>query len=141
MLDTTRVAEEVAAGKTKTIGRLSLVVLHPEAGDQTRRTGNSEVNNGSVVVKAIYGESRYLFRGDCELGCWEELFKLHRAELRADVAGMAGLFDSEANVEAADAARQRVVRPRVVRPRCTTWFAIRTSIKRGPPRSNFVRSV
>jgi competence protein ComEC len=26
-----------------------------------------------------------LFPGDCELGCWEELFRRHRAELRSDV--------------------------------------------------------
>lgn len=85
MLDRAPLAEMVIAGKTKMMGRLSLVVLHPEAGDLNKRSGDSEVNNGSVVVKAVYGESRYLFPGDCELGCWEELFKLHRSGLRADV--------------------------------------------------------
>lgn len=77
--------EEVAAGTTRQLGRLSLVVLHPEPGRRGARGGESEVNNGSIVVKAVYGESRYLFPGDCELGCWEEMFKLHRPELRADV--------------------------------------------------------
>lgn len=77
-------AEEVYAGKNARLGRLSLTVLHPEPGE-ARRGGESEINDGSVVVKAVYGESRYLFPGDCELGCWEEMFKLHRPELRADV--------------------------------------------------------
>jgi beta-lactamase superfamily II metal-dependent hydrolase len=80
-----RRAEAVAAGKAMQLGRLSLTVLHPEPGRRAARGGESEVNNGSVVVKAAYGESRYLFPGDCELGCWEEMFKLHRSELRADV--------------------------------------------------------
>lgn len=86
-------AQEVAAGKQKQIGRLSLTVLHPEPGGGGARSGarsgarggEVEVNNGSVVVKAVYGDSRYLFPGDCELGCWEEMFRLHRPELRADV--------------------------------------------------------
>jgi beta-lactamase superfamily II metal-dependent hydrolase len=76
--------EEVTAGKTRQLGRLTLTVLHPETGVRPRG-GETDVNNGSVVVKAVYGESRYLFPGDCELGCWEEMFKLHRPELRADV--------------------------------------------------------
>ena len=77
-------AEAVAAGKTRQLGRLSLTVLHPEPGWRGGG-GETEVNNGSVVVKAVYGDSRYLFPGDCELGCWEELFQQHRPELRADV--------------------------------------------------------
>jgi competence protein ComEC len=85
VLDTTPMAEAVVAGKKKMIGRLSLIVLHPEANRIATRTDDTEVNNGSIVVKAVYGESRFLFPGDCELGCWEELFKLHRSELRADV--------------------------------------------------------
>lgn len=77
-------AEPVWAGKSARLGGLSLTVLHPEPGEAQHR-GEEEVNNGSVVVKAEYDSSRYLFPGDCELGCWEELFRLHRGELRADV--------------------------------------------------------
>ncbi len=85
MFHAARIAEAVAAGKTKTIGRLSLIVLHPEPGAVNARGGESDVNSGSLVIKASYGESRYMFPGDCELGCWEELFNLHRSDLRADV--------------------------------------------------------
>ena len=85
LLDTAANAERVSSGKTKTIGRLSLLVLHPEPGVTDTSGGDVAVNNGSIVVKAVYGGSRYLFPGDCELGCWEDLFKLHRSDLRADV--------------------------------------------------------
>lgn len=78
-------AEAVVAGHEEELGRLRLTVLHPEPNGARTRGGESEVNNGSVVVKAVYGESRYLFPGDCELGCWEQMFKLHRPDLRADV--------------------------------------------------------
>jgi competence protein ComEC len=78
-------AHPVYAGAAKRMGGLSLVVLHPETGPARGQDGESEVNNGSIVVKATYGESRYLFPGDCELGCWEEMFRLHRPDLRADV--------------------------------------------------------
>lgn len=89
LLDTAANAERVSSGKTKTIGRLSLLVLHPESGVTDTSGGDVAANNGSVVVRAVYGESRYLFPGDCELGCWEELFKLHRSDLRADVLKVA----------------------------------------------------
>jgi competence protein ComEC len=75
----------VAAGTAAQLGSLSLTVLHPEPNAEPRRQDEAGVNNGSVVVKAVYGGSRYLFPGDCELGCWEELFRRHRPELRADV--------------------------------------------------------
>ena len=89
LLETAANAERVSSGKTKTLGCLSLLVLHPEPG-VTDTSGDEEaVNNGSVVVKAVCGESRYLFPGDCESGCWEELFKLHRADLRSDILKVA----------------------------------------------------
>jgi len=78
-------AVPVTAGKVKTLGRLTLEVLHPEAEDGPERNAPTDVNDGSVVVKAIYGESRFLYPGDCELGCWEQVFRAHRSELRADV--------------------------------------------------------
>ena len=78
-------AEAVTAGRVKTLGRLSLTVLHPEPNGVPSGGGESEVNNGSLVVKAVYDDTRYLFPGDCELGCWEEMFKLHRSELRSDI--------------------------------------------------------
>lgn len=79
-------AERVEAGAVKRIGRLTLTVLHPNPnGGKRSRAGESDVNNGSLVVKAVYGESRYLFPGDCELGCWEQMFRAGRRELRADV--------------------------------------------------------
>lgn len=60
------------------IGGLSLAVLHPPAGAAPAG------NDGSLVVKAVYGGSRYLFPGDCEGGCWERIFR-SGADLRADV--------------------------------------------------------
>jgi competence protein ComEC len=72
--------EAVSAGAEKRFAKLILTVMHPEA-----RPLRNSVNNRSIVLKATYGEASYLFPGDCELECWEELFKLHRAELRADV--------------------------------------------------------
>lgn len=85
ILANTGITETVAAGKTRTIGRLSLFVLHPEPNSDKGDGGESEVNNRSLVVKAEYGGSRYMFPGDCELGCWQEIFNLHRSELHADV--------------------------------------------------------
>ncbi len=73
-------ARAAAAGTHGQFGRLALTVLHPEPGVEM-----DEVNNNSLVVKAVYNGHSYLFPGDCELGCWEQLFKLHRPELRADV--------------------------------------------------------
>ncbi|HWQ56076.1 MAG TPA: MBL fold metallo-hydrolase [Bryobacteraceae bacterium] len=78
--------ERVEAGANKRIGGLTLTVLHAQPNGGGRGRGaESDVNNGSLVVKAVYGESRYLFPGDCELGCWEEMFRAGRRELRADV--------------------------------------------------------
>lgn len=77
--------EPVVAGKTKVLGQLSLIVLHPEIYASSERRAESNVNNRSLVVKVTYGGTRYLFPGDCELGCWEEMFELHRSELRATV--------------------------------------------------------
>jgi competence protein ComEC len=72
--------ETVAAGSVRRFAGLTLTVLHPEL-----RPRRSSVNNRSLVVKAVYGQTSYLFPGDCELECWEELFRFHRPELRADV--------------------------------------------------------
>ena len=72
--------EAVSAGVEKRFAKLILTVMHPEP-----RPLRKSVNNRSLVLKATYGSARYLFPGDCELECWEELFKLHRPELRADV--------------------------------------------------------
>jgi len=82
-------AQTVAAGMTKTLGHLTLLVLHPEPNAGLSEGGDSEVNNGSVVVKAVYGTTQYLFPGDCELGCWGDMFRLHRSDLRADVLKVA----------------------------------------------------
>ncbi|MFB3828796.1 MAG: ComEC/Rec2 family competence protein [Bryobacteraceae bacterium] len=73
-------ARPVAAGAGKQLGRLALTVLHPQPGVVL-----DGVNNNSLVVKAAYNGHRYLFPGDCELGCWEQLFKRRRPELRSDV--------------------------------------------------------
>lgn len=70
----------VSAGTEKRFANLTLTVLHPEA-----KPLRDSLNDRSVVLKATYGSVRYLFPGDCELGCWEELFRYHRADLRADV--------------------------------------------------------
>jgi competence protein ComEC len=85
LLAATAVSETVAAGKAKTFGPLSLLVLHPEPNSDDGRSGETEVNNRSLVIKVEYEGNRYLFPGDCELGCWQDLFNLHRSELRADI--------------------------------------------------------
>ncbi|HOK48150.1 MAG TPA: MBL fold metallo-hydrolase [Bryobacteraceae bacterium] len=72
--------QKVSAGFEKRFAKLILTVLHPQA-----KPLRNSVNNRSVVVKAVYGSASYLFPGDCELECWDQLFKFHRAELRADV--------------------------------------------------------
>ncbi len=72
--------ETVSAGSGKRFAKLALAVLHPES-----RPRRNSVNNRSLVIKATYESASYLFPGDCELECWEELFKFHRPELRADV--------------------------------------------------------
>jgi competence protein ComEC len=80
----------VAAGETRRLGKLELTVLHPPADSRWRgRRGKPDPNNASLVVKATYGDSRYLFTGDCELECWERMFKDRRAELRAEVLKVA----------------------------------------------------
>lgn len=80
-------AEPVFAGKRKSMHALELTVLHPDETPQPRRRRRGEVseNDKSIVVKASYGDTSYLIPGDCELGCWEELFREHRSELRATV--------------------------------------------------------
>ncbi len=76
----------VAAGETRQLGKLRLAVLHPPAAPGWRgRAGEPDANNMSLVVKAVYEESRYLFPGDCELECWERMFQDRRGELRAQV--------------------------------------------------------
>lgn len=77
--------EMVRAGKQKQFRKLLLTVLHPEPGPATPRPRGDPVNNNSLVVKAVYGASQFLFPGDCELECWDELFRAHRPELRAEV--------------------------------------------------------
>jgi competence protein ComEC len=78
-------AEAVAAGRKRSFGRLSLAVLHPQPDAATGQAGGAAVNNESLVVQAIHEDRRLLFPGDCELGCWEQLFRLHRSELRSDI--------------------------------------------------------
>lgn len=81
-----RRAERVRAGRILRMGGLTLSVLYPQPDSALRpRRSESGANNGSLVVKAVYGASRYLFPGDCELGCWEQIFRTRRSELRADV--------------------------------------------------------
>jgi competence protein ComEC len=75
----------VRAGYQRQFHKLVLTVLHPEPVLATSRPGGDPVNNNSLVVKLDYGPSQFLFPGDCELECWDELFRLHRPQLRADV--------------------------------------------------------
>jgi competence protein ComEC len=70
----------VSAGSGRRFTNLALTVLHPQA-----KPLRGSANDRSLVLKATYGSAAYLFPGDCELGCWEELFKFHRSELRAGV--------------------------------------------------------
>jgi len=80
LLERTGCLRTVSAGFEKRFAKLALTVLHPQA-----KPLRNSANNRSLVVKAVYGSARYLFPGDCELECWDQLFKLHRPELRADV--------------------------------------------------------
>lgn len=75
--------QAVIAGAEKRFSKLTLNVLHPEALPLRARSGS--VNDHSLVLKVTYPTARYLFPGDCEMECWEDLFKYHRDELRADV--------------------------------------------------------
>ena len=73
----------VQAGEERRFAKLSIAVLNPEA--LPLRSRNSSPNDHSLVFKAAYPGVDYLFPGDCELECWDSLFKYHRSELRADV--------------------------------------------------------
>jgi len=75
--------EAVTAGAEKRFAKLTLTVLHPES--LPLRPRSSSVNDHSLVLKVAYPTAQYLFPGDCEMECWEDLFKYHRSELRADV--------------------------------------------------------
>lgn len=75
----------VRAGYQRQFRKLLLTVLHPEPVPAAPRPRGDPVNNNSLVVKLVYGPSQFLFPGDCELECWDELFRLHRTQLRADV--------------------------------------------------------
>ena len=77
--------EMVRAGQQKQFHKLLLTVLHPEGGPASPRPRGDPVNNHSLVVKVVYGASQFLFPGDCELECWDELFRAHRPELQAEV--------------------------------------------------------
>lgn len=69
------------AGTTRSFGPVQLEVLHPEAGNPI----NSNINDGSIVVRVTYGDKRFLFTGDAELPSWAQMFDRHREQLRADV--------------------------------------------------------
>jgi competence protein ComEC len=73
----------ITAGAEKRLGKLTLSVLHPES--LPLRARDSTVNNHSLVLRVAYPTAQYLFPGDCEMECWEEMFKYHRSELRANV--------------------------------------------------------
>lgn len=77
----------VQAGQERRFARLTLSVLHPES--LPLRPRDASVNDHSLVFKATYPTGTYLFPGDCEMECWESLFKYHRSELRADVLKLA----------------------------------------------------
>jgi competence protein ComEC len=75
--------EAITSGAEKHIGKLTLSVLHPES--LPLRARDSSPNNHSLVLKVAYPTALYLFPGDCEMECWEDMFKYHRSELRANV--------------------------------------------------------
>lgn len=57
---------EPRAGEQFQIGSLLLEVLHPETLPQ-------DLNNGSIVIRAIYGDVIFLFMGDAEKPAEEEI--------------------------------------------------------------------
>ncbi len=78
--------EPVFAGKQLRLTNLTLSVLHPDLDPAPRRRARRDnENNNSVVLRADYGAVRYLLPGDCELECWDDLFRNHRGDLRSDV--------------------------------------------------------
>jgi competence protein ComEC len=69
----------VRAGESLSLSGLRLKVIHPDASE------HRNVNDNSLVVRAEYNGASYLFPGDCELPCWDDLFRNHRSDLRSDV--------------------------------------------------------
>lgn len=74
-------SQMVRAGARTNISGLELTVLHPSL---PSTSGDTE-NNNSLVVRATYNGTSYLFTGDCELECWDAMFRMNREALRADV--------------------------------------------------------
>ncbi len=72
----------VKDGDQAQLGTLHLWVFHSTV---VHTPGEDPVNDDSLVVKADFGKITALFPGDCELNCWEQMFRHHRPDLRADI--------------------------------------------------------
>lgn len=73
--------EILGPGDYLEIGALRLDVFGPYSLDHS----TAEWNNASLIIKAIYGETSFLFTGDAEESGEEDLLEHHRAELDCDV--------------------------------------------------------
>jgi beta-lactamase superfamily II metal-dependent hydrolase len=72
-------------GFVRKFGQVLVEVLHPENGPPL----DDNPNNASIVLRITFGDKRFLFTGDAELPAWEQMFKSHREQLRADVLKVA----------------------------------------------------
>lgn len=70
----------VTVGDAAHVGDLQLEVLGPPSG-RPYRHARSEINEGSLVVRASFGEQRALFPGDAELAAQADLLAAHEAAL------------------------------------------------------------
>lgn len=73
--------KDVKAGETRSIGGVTLEVLHPEEGNPI----DDNPNNASIVIRLTYGKEKFLFAGDAEVESWEQMISLHRTQLEANV--------------------------------------------------------
>lgn len=82
----THIYENVLAGYQWTIGDVRITAYHPTTEDLEKCVGNDEsVNNVSILMKFVYGRSKYLTGGDLYLGMEEKLAQQYGELLKADV--------------------------------------------------------
>jgi competence protein ComEC len=82
------VVRRVHAGTDQTIvGPVTLTVLHPSAEflNPSERIGKGSRNNGSLVVKAAFGETAFLLTGDIEVRAESQLVQRAREDLASTV--------------------------------------------------------
>ena len=82
----THVYENVLAGYQWTVGDVRITAYHPTTEDLEKCVGNDEsVNNVSILMKFVYGRSKYLTGGDLYIEMEEKLAEQYGDLLKADV--------------------------------------------------------